>query len=201
MDLLREIRLIAVVGICLAAGFWWARRRGHLESPEAAADGSVVPVLDPETGAVSSMPPRELAPGMIEAQFLEADRRAWVEALQLEPGELRHPPFDDDRRRRIRSIRSALTEVYPLTLEQWEDGFRRDANPDREIGVWQRIARIYERATAFRNWSPGQKLDIFRVIVACSNGPSESVPYTVSLESLSRADAEAVIDLYLAETR
>jgi hypothetical protein len=29
--------------------------------------------------------------------------------------------------------------VWPKTLAQWEDNFRRDAEPEQEIGVWCRI--------------------------------------------------------------
>jgi hypothetical protein len=47
------------------------------------------------------------------------------------------------RDQEIREIQAALSEVNPLTLEEWEEAFSRAANPRQEIGYWLGLARSY----------------------------------------------------------
>ena len=103
----------------------------------------------------------------------------WIKISQLEGGPLRHAPFEDEGvRRLLRQIQETLAEVEPRTVEQWEDGFRRDHHPDREIATWLHIAAVYHR---FTKSGPGlptlsleDKREVFTVCLACSvNGPLE----------------------------
>jgi hypothetical protein len=55
----------------------------------------------------------------------------------------RHSELPHDLIGRIRLIRAALVDIYPLSMEQWIDGFRRDAHPTSEVAVWEGIASRY----------------------------------------------------------
>lgn len=130
----------------------------------------------------------------------EKEGQRWVKLSQMEEGPLLHPPFEDKGvRRLLRRIRGTLAEVEPLTVEQWEDGFRRDHHPDREIVTWLHIAAVYRHFTERRTRSRPSlkhKQEVFQICLWCSlNGPQE-LQATADLSTPSWRAAEAIIRYY-----
>jgi len=157
-----------------------------------------VQIYDFTTKKVSSIPAAELAPGMIEAE-VQGIGRVWVAASQLrDEGPYRHPPLTEDIRQYLRRIKESLDEVYPQTLEEWEDGFRKDLHAEREIAIWLHIASTYQRCTAARPLTLHQRRDYFDVIAACSSTPREHIFEVVRLRALSRKEA---VELYYSPTK
>jgi hypothetical protein len=103
-----------------------------------------VRVYDLVTKRVNTIPAAELAPGMVQAQ-VEGVGLVWINSATVKlSGKFKHPPLEPGLRDIIeREIQKPLAEVWPRTLAQWEDGFRRDTNPEQEIGVWCRIAERF----------------------------------------------------------
>ena len=161
---------------------------------------TLIRVFNLETHAVTLMPADELAPGMVRARVEGVDGDVWIDSAGLHPGEYRHPPFSPPVREQLRLIHEALDEVYPQSVEEWEDGFRRDAHADREIALWLRIAAAYRRAVTERAYEPAQKRDVFAVILSCANNPREHVLNVVKLRALTRGEALQLIGLFFAES-
>jgi hypothetical protein len=111
--------------------FDWLRRR--LDAPKRSVE--MVSYFDTEAKRVVRIPASELRPGVVQAQVQGIDELVWISPEQFHPGEIRHPPFDEDVRAYIRQIQEALTEQRPISFEEWEDGFRRDNHPEREIAL------------------------------------------------------------------
>jgi hypothetical protein len=132
---------------------------------------------------------------MIEAQ-IQGIGRVWVSALQLSEGPFRHPPFSQEVREYLRRIKTCLDEVFPQTLEKWEDGFRRDQNAAQEIAIWLHIASVYEFFTSNKELTANERREYFHVIHACSTSPREHVLQIFNLTALSRKQAEQVIDRF-----
>jgi hypothetical protein len=151
-----------------------------------------VRLYDPETRRITEIPMDELAPGMIRASFPGIEGEVWIEPGELRPNEYQYAPFDDDVRACLRQIKAALDEVYPQSLEQWEDGFRRDQNAEEEIAIWVHISRIYRDSAAGPDVSPDRKRETFAVLIACANSGPEAWRYTVSLRHLTEAEAQAI---------
>jgi hypothetical protein len=76
--------------------------------------------------------------------------------------------------------------VYP-TFEQWELGFMRDQNPEREILVWENIARIYDLYVAEHPETAGNE-QVVGTIVSISSG---QVPETENEKEIRRLYQEA----------
>jgi hypothetical protein len=95
-----------------------------------------VRVLDAETQQMIIIPASELAPGMMRVHIEGVEGDVFVEGGTLETSPHRHPPFDGKTRDFLRHLQGAMAEVHPRTVEQWEDGFRRDAHPDRKMQFW-----------------------------------------------------------------
>ena len=153
-------------------------------------------VYDFKTRELYQIPDAELAPGMIEARVHGIDGTVWVEASQLRRGEPKYFQFGEDLREDIRAITAVFDEVYPQSLEEWEDGFRRDAHPKREIDLWLHMADVFSMATEGKSLTLQQKRDYFRVIVACSNASRDKVLYVAKREVISREKAEEIVNLF-----
>lgn len=61
--------------------------------------------------------------------------------------ELRHGPFPEAARVRLRGLQDMLADVYSRTLEQWEEGFRGDTHPWREVALWEMMAAAFRKFT------------------------------------------------------
>ena len=159
----------------------------------------MVRVYDPTTKTITEMPASQLTPNMIQAQVEGMDGVHWIDAGELKMGEHQAESFPEDIRDLFRDIKSKLNEVYPMSLEQWEDGFLRDANPEHEIALWLHVADIYSRLTSERGLSLEQKKDYFRVLGTCMNSARERVLQLFRPQLISEAEAEKVIAAYYGE--
>src|SRR5687768_10453326 len=94
-----------------------------------------VRVFDFETKQLTTIPAAELAPGMVQAR-VQGIGTVYISAGQaVKLQGFRHPPMPE-MRENFAKIKASLDEVFPMSLEQWENGFRRDTNPEREIAFW-----------------------------------------------------------------
>jgi hypothetical protein len=63
-----------------------------------------------------------------------------VDADAIQLGLIRQQALPEPLLRRIRAIHEVISDVYPGSLEQMEINFMRDAHPEHEVAVWERIA-------------------------------------------------------------
>jgi hypothetical protein len=155
----------------------------------------MVPFLDVEAGRVVHIPASELRPGTVQVRLRGTDQVVWALPEQLHPGEIKHPEFEEGIRDDIRQIQAAFAEHRPLSFEEWEEGFRRDANPLREIALWSHAADVYTAFTADDS-SAERRRDVYRCIVTClTTGPGD-VWRVLRPQELSRAEAESLVNRF-----
>jgi hypothetical protein len=159
----------------------------------------MVRFFDVENGRVVQITASELRPGTIQARVQGIEGVVWVLPDQLKPGEIKHPPFDEGIRAYIRQIQEAFAEQRPLSFEEWEEGFRRDATPEREIALWSHAADIY---TAFAGSEPSaqRRRDVYRCIVACLTSGPDAVWHVLRPEALSLAEAEQIVNRFFGKS-
>jgi hypothetical protein len=150
-----------------------------------------VPFLD-VSGRIIQIPSSELRPGMIQVRCQGTNETVWAFPAQFNPSEVRHPPFEEDVLAYIRDIRETFLEHRPMSLDEWEDGFRRDANPLQEIAIWSHAADVY-RAFGTKDTSPERRKDIYRIIVTCLATTPDTVWQTLELKVLSRREATRIV--------
>jgi hypothetical protein len=155
----------------------------------------MVPFLDVDHGRVVQIPAAELRPGAVQVQIQGIEGLVWVLPQQLKQGELKHPPFGEDVRAYIRQIQTAFAEHRPLSFDEWEDGFRRDATPEREIAVWSHAADVYQASVGGES-SPERRKDVYRIIVTCLTTTPDSVWHVLRPAVLSREEAERVVNQF-----
>jgi hypothetical protein len=150
-----------------------------------------VPFFDVPSRRVVHIPPTELRPGCVQARVEGVEGIVWVLPEQLQQGPIRHPPFDEDVRSYIRDIQAAFAEHRSLSVEDWEEGFRRDAHPEREIAGFVYAADVYRRFTRDEP-DATRRSDVYRLLVACMTTSPDSVWHVVKLDALTRPEAERI---------
>ncbi|MEI8410919.1 MULTISPECIES: toll/interleukin-1 receptor domain-containing protein [unclassified Kribbella] len=93
----------------------------------------------------------------------------------------RHDTLPDNLIGRIRLIRAALLSVYPMTMNLWIDGFKRDAQPSSEIEIWEHIAAAFLEVFQYLPLEGDEPESIFQFILLASSGV-EDPPLLESLE-------------------
>jgi hypothetical protein len=158
-----------------------------------------VRIHNPATGKINTIPAAELAPGMVEAE-VKGVGRVWINSAQVKlSGKFKHPPLEPKLRDLIaREIQKPLTEVWPKTLAQWEENFRRDSDLESEIGLWCRIADRYSEFSKSEGLNPAQREECFAIMLHCSTVSPEQILEVVTLKALTREQARRAIAAYLS---
>jgi hypothetical protein len=151
--------------------------------------------FDVDTGKVVTIPAAELAPGAIRARVQGIEGIVWLLPDKLQQGDIKHPPFAEDIRQYIREIHAAFAEHRQLSFDEWEDGFRRDANPTPEIALWSHAADVYLALTGGEP-DADRRRDVYRCIVACMNATPDTIRMVFTPEVLSRPEAEQVANRF-----
>jgi hypothetical protein len=171
----------------------WVRRHFGSECPT-----EMVPFFDVPSGRVVRIPASELRPGVVQARVQGIEGLVWLLPDQLKQGEVKHPPFEASVRAYIRQIQEAFAEQRSLSFDEWEDGFRRDASPEREIALWSDAAHVYT-AFALRERSAVRRRDTYRCIVACLTSGPTAVWNVLKPEVLSRAEVNQIVTRFFGK--
>lgn len=160
----------------------------------------MVSYLDTTTGRVVRIPASELRPGVIQARIQGIDGLVWICPDELHPSEIRHPPFEDEIRDAVLQIQQVFAEHRPLSFEEWEEGFRRDAHPEDEVALWLHAANVYAEFAA-NDGSAERRRDVYRIIVACLTTSSPGAVWHVLRTAVMSKDetAEVVRRFYDAD--
>jgi hypothetical protein len=94
---------------------------------------------------------------------------------------------------RIHKLRDTLTEVYHSPVEKWVDNFKRDADPDKELAVWEKIAAGYTRYCSKRPLSIEAKKDVFQLLLLRSMAPEQEVLNHIKLKTLTVDEAKETL--------
>lgn len=123
-------------------------------------------------------------------------RLEWVDPKAIQAGPVRRDSLTDKQMARIRALQATFLEVDGQTVEQWVDNFKRDANPDKELQIWEHMSKAFRAYCDGKKLSPEAKKDVFSVVLLRSMSPEQEVLEHVKLKTLSRDEAIAVMKGY-----
>ena len=86
---------------------------------------STIRLYDFTTKAITEILADELAPGYVRARVEGIEGDVFVEAAGSKLGDIKHDPFSPEVSELLQIFATTFHDVYPCTVEQWEDGFRR----------------------------------------------------------------------------
>ena len=94
-----------------------------------------------------------------------------VSLANLHEGPIRHPTLPDTFIARIRVFKAILGDVDTASLERTIDNFKRDANPESEMVIWERIASTFQMYLSHNPTTDfAVRKEIFAVLVGASIG-------------------------------
>ena len=67
----------------------------------------------------------------------------YADPRTLRPGPIRHKSLPPDLLGQIRAVYDVIGPYLDMTLEQFEIGFMRDMDPEREVAIWCGIAKAW----------------------------------------------------------
>jgi hypothetical protein len=107
----------------------------------------------------------------IITRMRDDERRHEIDLIDLEGGPIVHPVLSDDLVHRIKAFKLILADADNATLDDVIDDFKRDAHPEQEIAVWERIAATYALFLANNPTTDvAAKHDVFSVLLIASLG-------------------------------
>lgn len=120
-------------------------------------------------------------------------------APPLQRGPIRHDSLPAEQVARLTRLQQIFAEVDPTPLAGWIDDFRRDQHPEREIAIYEAMARAYTGYCQGRDLDVAAKREVFSVVLTRSGAPDEEVLERLTqgeLHTLTRDDVKAILALY-----
>ena len=153
----------------------------------------MVPFYDPKSKKVVQIPKAELSPSAIFVS-LQGYGKVYIDAQQAKvQDKFVQPPFEGEARAAIETLVHDLADVYPMSYRQWEDGFRCEPRPDKEIAGWIHLAGILSYMSKERGFDLGRRKECMGVLLACFNGPRDTVLARCRVRLLSSDEVSLVI--------
>lgn len=158
------------------------------------ASGAVLTCVEGIEGEVWTQPSKGEQDGSANGKL---DGEVWngKQPAHGEQNGYKHPPFNESVRIYIEQIQAAFAEHYPLSFEEWEDGFRRDENASQQIAVWWYAADIY-KAFAANETCEHRRADIYRCVFNCMIASQESFWDVYHPSAISCSEAQRIVDRY-----
>jgi len=89
--------------------------------------------------------------GWVRSRIVTPDgqiREAWVNPNKLVSPSGARSKLSDEQKERLTKVRWQLKEYDEKTYEQWIANFEADMTPEREIRIWEALARTYMAETS-----------------------------------------------------
>ena len=115
---------------------------------------------------------------------------------EIKLGPVRRETLTQQQIERLRKLQVALAEVDDSPTEKWIHDFCYDANPDREIAVFEIVAEAYQAFCSARPCTLAQKKDAFGLLLDRSGSTYEDSLKNYKLRVLSIGEAKEVLSYY-----
>lgn len=119
-----------------------------------------------------------------------------VNTQDLKPNEIQHEQLSEEQLRRIKKLHETFAEVDRSSLDTWVDNFKRDADPDSEIAIWERVANAYTSYWSQRQLTLEARDDVFQTLVLRSITSEDDALKRLKLKVLSPDDARKIMKAY-----
>ena len=156
------------------------------------SDAHTVRFYDFETKEVIDLPRVQLKAGLVQANVEGVEGVVWVDTSKLKQSPIRDITFDQEITQLIGKIRDAFAEHRPISITEWEDGFKRDRNPEKEIALWLYAAETYEEFAPLYE-DAAIRAELYDCIIACLTTGRNAVFDVFNPQILPRPDAEKII--------
>ena len=92
---------------------------------------------------------------------------------------------------RIRILQAIFSPVYQRSVEKWFEDFTRDTDPEREIVIWENMAKVFQAFESNGVHNISEKKEAFKLIMALSLG--SNVDDIINAQIISADEIQFVI--------
>ncbi len=125
---------------------------------------------------------------------IDESKPVMIPVDQIKMSDLRVKNLTISQISRVRTIRASLLEVLPMSQEQWEDGFKRDMHPEKEILWWECIASAYNEICKILSLNFEKKKKLFEcMFLLYNNNDANTIGEFLSLQSDEEVEAVSLI--------
>ena len=102
----------------------------------------------------------------------------------------------NEQKQRIEIIGEIFTDVFPGTTEDWISDFSKDVYPEREIYIWENMAKAFLKIDRVKYFSEEQKKEAFSLLLMRSMRSTSEVLKEHKLKTFSRKMAKEILGGY-----
>lgn len=128
------------------------------------------------------------------------------ETVWLDPNEIRlsptmHEKLPDELLERIKVVHATFADVDETPLDKWISDFKRDADPEPNVKIWEDMKIAYEDYCDRRELPLETRKEVFRVVLFRSMASPKDVLERIDLSILSPDDASEIMKAYPSEPK
>jgi len=98
----------------------------------------------------------------------------WMILDELEVNqEIYHPPLSDELRSYVVRIKNNLEGIYDQSIDEWEDGFRKDKDMEKEIAGWLFLSNRFKAIKASMKLNQEEEQSLFKMMIQIMNNGKE----------------------------
>ena len=146
-------------------------------------------------GAVAAAACRNERPANVAVLFPDGGTR-WIDPNKVLAGPVRHEVLTDTQTARITALQRTFRDVDDSPIEKWIDDFKHDANVDRELSVYEAIAKAYVSYTGANPVSLEARREVYSLLLIRSGTTSEEALARTKLRALDERQAREVLRQY-----
>jgi hypothetical protein len=158
----------------------------------APATGPSVPTSPPSAPVAAAAVPAAVPTATVPVAPLP---EAPVAAAPV-PAPVHSEVLTDSQMERTTAVQSALAEVDPAPLEEWIEDVTRFHNPERELKMYEGMAKAYRAYCKGKTLSHEAKMEVYQVVLLRSGAKDSVVLPQLNLKELSLADAKGILRHY-----
>lgn len=132
----------------------------------------------------------------IQDSYFESDRIYAVRPEDLRKSAIGTSCLTPEQHERSRVLSMIFHEVFPWSGEQWVESFSRDEGPERELRIWESMAKAFMLIDQVDLVTEEMKKEAFVLLLARSMSPTSEVLREVRLRNFSRATANRLLKGY-----
>jgi hypothetical protein len=125
---------------------------------------------------------------------------AWIDPSSITPQPTAQSQLTQDQLDRIQRLQQRLLDADGSSLQQWEDDFSKDRDPERELVVWEAIADAYDKYCSEHSLTLAGKKEVLGILDRRSGADEDDVLAHISLAVLTPSEAREVMSLYTGPT-
>ncbi|HIE4802115.1 TPA: GIY-YIG nuclease family protein [Serratia marcescens] len=136
-------------------------------------------------------------PDMLDSSELQSERPYyWINIEDVYTQSMFFSTLTDDQERRISIVYRILGHIFSDSLSEWMDDFRKDRVPEREIKIWEAIAKAFSKVDSRFSLSTDSAIEVYSLLLTRSGAKKSDVMKKYKAKFFSPKNVSEILDCY-----